>query len=157
MVSEGLDAIWESSRNNEWSFPLPLVLNIGTVVLVMIAFLPWKWIRWGLNVVVVIVMGYFAIEYSSMEIEEKWRIRSEWIKANQELLSENERSAGTTDGANRVLGPILTGSLAVAFRSVLVLMGLAICRVVLIRIWRAATSRTVSAGSSSMFNSPQSP
>ena len=144
MASEGLDAIWESSRHNDWSYTLPLVLNIGTAVLILLAFFPLKWLRWVLNVFAVLAMGYFAIEYSSMEIEEKWRIRNEWILTNQDSLTEKERSAGTVDAANRVLGPILIGGQSTFFRAGIVLMGLAIARMVLIRIWKTAPKKNVS-------------
>ena len=92
MVSEGLDAIWESSRHNDWSYAVPLVLNIGTAILIVLAFVPIKWLRWSLNVFAILAMGYIAIEYSSMEIGEKWRIRNEWIKTNQDSLTTDPNS-----------------------------------------------------------------
>ena len=131
---ESLDAIWESSRHNSWSFALPLILNIGTAILIVIAFVQPTWLRWTLNVFAVLAMGYFAIEYSSMEIEEKWRIRSEWGKANHDSLTESDRFAVTVDGANRVLGPILVGGKSAAIRAGLVLLGLAVSRFVLVRL-----------------------
>jgi len=133
MLSEGLDAIWESSRHNDWSYALPIVLNVGTVVLIAIAFVPIKWLRWTLNVFAVLAMGYFAIEYSSREIEEKWRIRSEWVQTNQDSLTENERSAVLADGANRVLGPILIGGQSTVFRAGIVLAVLAMVRFAIVR------------------------
>lgn len=144
MGSEGLNTIWESSRHNDWSYALPLVLNIGTAVLIMFAFVPLKWLRWVLNVFAVLAMGYFAIEYSSMEIEEKWRIRSEWIKTNIDSLTDKERSAGTVDGANRVLGPILIGGQSAVFRAGIVLIGSAFARIVLVRIRKTQPKKNVS-------------
>lgn len=133
MLSDGLDAIWESSCHNDWSYALPLVLNIGTVVLIALALVPIKSLRWTLNVFAVLVMGYFAIEYSSKEIEEKWRIRNEWVQTNQDSFTEKEQSAVTVDGANRVLGPILIGGQSTVFRAGIVFAVLAMIRFAIVR------------------------
>ena len=112
---ETLDSIWESSRHNEWSFAFPLILSIGTIVLVMFSLIRIAILRRCLKVVGILILSYFVIEYSSRETEEKWRIRFDWIKANSDSLTESERHAGTVDGANRVLGPIIAGFQAFLF------------------------------------------
>jgi hypothetical protein len=130
---ENLDAVWETSRHNAWSYGLPLVLNIGTAIFIVLAFVPQKWLRWTLNLIALFAIGFFAVDYSSKEIEEKWRIRNEWIQSNHDSLTNKEHYAGTIDGSNRVLGPILIGGQSVVLRTVLVLTALGIVRFVLIR------------------------
>lgn len=133
MVAQSLESIWETSRTNDWSFALPLILNIGTAVLVAIAFVPVKGLRWMLSAIAIVAMGCFATEYASMEIEEKWRIRSEWVRDHEDSLTENEMSAVSADGANRVLGPLLIGGFSVVTRAAIVLTGLALARLVVSR------------------------
>ena len=40
-------------------------------------------------------------------IVEKWDYRFEWLKANSEIATETQASRITTDGANKIFGPIL--------------------------------------------------
>jgi len=44
-----------------------------------------------------------------MQIQEKWRIRHEWAEQNSATLSDKERLALISDGANLLLGPIIYG------------------------------------------------
>ena len=56
---------------------------------------------------------------SSLEIEEKWRIRGDWVSAHSDAMTEEQSNVAIADGANRGLGPFLFG-----FRATAILVGL---------------------------------
>lgn len=122
--------MWEASRHNAWSGYVAVVLNVTTVVLIALTFIRARWLRWTLNLVAVLACMIFAIEVSSYEIEEKWRIRFEYVERNRDALTEGQRRASTADGANRVLGPILIGGYDAIVRCSVVLFLLGVTRFV---------------------------
>ena len=42
------EAMWESSRNNEWSFLFPLILVVGTILLILLSFVRIELLRQSL-------------------------------------------------------------------------------------------------------------
>lgn len=120
------EQIWESSRTNSWSWGYPTVLTISIVILIALSFVPRPTLRHVAKILVIIACGFAATKLSFREIEEKWRIRTDWAERHNDTLSDAEREALTADGANRSLGPFLIGMQAVAWLTALcgVLCGL---------------------------------
>lgn len=141
-MMDPFDAMWEAARHNAWSGYVPLTLNITTAVLVAVAFIRIGWLRWLLNLVVVLACVAFAIEYSSREIEEKWRLRYEYVEQHRDALTERQQAAGIADGANRTLGPILIGGFGAVARCSMVLVILGVARFVIATI--GSSRRTAS-------------
>jgi hypothetical protein len=108
------EQMWETSRNNAFSGQTTFVNLIAVMLLLLVAFIPHRvfLLRWVMSAVIVLAAAWITTDYSSREIEEKWRIRYEYAKEHETELTEDERHAVTVDGANRLLGPLMFGAFA---------------------------------------------
>ena len=106
--------MWETSRNNAFSGQTTFVNLIAIMLLLFVAFIPHRvyLLRWVMSAVIVLAAAWITTDYSSREIEEKWRIRYKYAKEHEAELTEDERHAVTVDGANRLLGPLMFGAFA---------------------------------------------
>ena len=103
------EQIWESSRHNDYSWMLPSVLCVGTLVLILLNWIRKPAARRVLKVLLAITFTYLAVQASSAAIFEKWRIRYEWGKQNRSSVTEQEDTALCADGANLLMGPFIYG------------------------------------------------
>jgi hypothetical protein len=104
-----LEQIWETSRQNDYSWILPVVLVGGVLILSLLNCIKSDPIRRIAKAVLLLAFSILALQASSAAITEKWRIRHAWGEENWEQLSEQEQNALTADGANLVMGPFLVG------------------------------------------------
>lgn len=103
------DQIWESSRTNDYSWGYPAVVWAGIGVLVLLSLIRHDVLRRILKVVAIGGLAMTATQWSSSEIEEKWRLRAEWADTHPAEMTEQGYEALTIDGANRALGPLIYG------------------------------------------------
>lgn len=129
---ESFDEMWVSARNNSWSNAYSIVVAIGVVVILVLQFERKVFKRWALISAVVLAFSLFAMEASGLAIREKWRIRHEWGTNHQDQLTENQRQALITDGANLVFGPFVFGA-----QALVILLGLGVGIPFLVRGIRA--------------------
>lgn len=106
------EQVWESSRQNSWSWAYPTVVAFGALFLSLLSWLRNNWVRRTMKLLVVLIGVYLATDASSWEIREKWRIRQDWTSSNWDSMTESQQSSAMTDGANLVLGPLLFGAMA---------------------------------------------
>lgn len=106
---DAFEQIWESSRTNDYSWGYPAVVWAGVGVLVLLSLIRHDVLRRILKVVAIGGLAMMATQWSSSEIEEKWRLRAEWADANPAEMTEQGYEALTVDGANRALGPLIYG------------------------------------------------
>jgi hypothetical protein len=104
-----IEQIWDTSRQNDYSWILPVVLVFGVLTLALLNFIKSDLNRRIAKVILFLGFSFLALQASSAAITEKWRIRHAWGDENWEQLSEQEQNALMTDGANLVLGPVLEG------------------------------------------------
>ena len=115
------------------------MLQLGTVGLLLFACLPHPWLRRIAYVSITFTTIWTATQYSSLETEEKWRIRYQYADTHQATLTGSELDAVTIDGANRLLGPLADGACPALKRCALVLTAILLfklaCRAVLPKSW----------------------
>lgn len=111
---ESFEEMWVSAATNSWSNAYSIVVAIGVVVIFVLQCQKKVFKRRALISAVVLAFSLFAIEASGLAIREKWRIRHDWGKVHQDQLTEKQRQALITDGANLVFGPIVFGAQAFA-------------------------------------------
>ncbi|MEM9645581.1 MAG: hypothetical protein AAF989_11370 [Planctomycetota bacterium] len=107
---DAFEQIWESSRTNDYSWGYPAVLWAGVGVLIVLSLIRHDVLRRVLKVIAMGGLVMTAMEWSSSEIEEKWRIRREWADTHPAEMTEQGYEALTVDGANRLLGPLIDGA-----------------------------------------------
>ncbi|QDV62289.1 hypothetical protein [Crateriforma conspicua] len=112
--------IWESSRTNDYSWGYPAVVWAGVGVLIALSLIRHNVLRRILKVIAIGGLVMTATQWSSSEIEEKWRIRAEWADTHPAEMTEQGYEALTVDGANRTLGPLIYG-----FQAGLIFVGVA--------------------------------
>lgn len=125
------EQMWESSRHNGWSEPIPWLLQLGTIGLIIFAFLPHRWLRRLAYLTITLATVSAATQFSSLDIEEKWRIRFQYANDHQAELTEEELSAVTVDGANRLLGPIYFDTFPAIKRCTMVLVAILLAKLLL--------------------------
>lgn len=103
------EQIWDSSRTNDYSWGYPAVVWAGVGMLVVLSLIRHAVLRRILKVVAIVGLTMMATQWSSAEIEEKWRIRGEWADTHPAEMTEQGYEALTVDGANRLLGPVIYG------------------------------------------------
>lgn len=106
---DAFEQIWESSRTNDYSWGYPAVVWAGVSVLVLLSLIRQDVLRRILKVVAIGGLAMTATQWSSSEIEEKWRLRAEWADTHPAEMTEQGYEALTIDGANRALGPLIYG------------------------------------------------
>ena len=109
IIATTLTEIWETSRQNKYTWMLPSVLAFGFVVLVLAAWIKKSDLRRVVKIFAFLGLSYLAMEASYWQIAEKWQIRHDWGEQNQALLSERDKNALIADGANLLMGPVLVG------------------------------------------------
>ena len=120
------DDVWDSSRTNCWTPFYPVVIAIGVLVLIRVSFIKPVIKRRLIKVASFVVLTATATVASSLAIGEKWRIRHEWTDTHAEILTDDQRMASISDGANLAFGPILLGCQAlVIFTGVLLALSIA--------------------------------
>lgn len=112
-------AVWESSRSNSWSWAFPTVLGVGILSVVLASFIPRPILRQVTKVFLVMLCGGLAVEASSLQIQEKWRIRGEWAANNPDEMTQKGWAALAADGANLTMGPFLMGALVILTLSII--------------------------------------
>ena len=117
---EPFEQIWESSRTNDYSWGYPAVVWAGVGVLIVLSLIRHNVLRRILKVVAIGGLVMTATQWSSSEIEEKWRIRAEWADTHPAEMTEQGYEALTVDGANRAFGPLIYG-----FQAGLIFIGVA--------------------------------
>jgi len=110
---DAFEQIWETSRSNSWSWAYPTVLCFGVAVLAALSFVRNRWLRRTAKVIVILVFGVLATDFSAREIQEKWRIRGEWADAHVDQMTDAGWNVLTVDGANLTLGPLIYGFQAI--------------------------------------------
>ncbi len=125
------DQMWEASRHNLWSSHVPWVLQLGSMGLVLFAWLPHPWLRRLAYLSITFTTVWAATQYSSLETEEKWRIRYQYAEVHEAELTEQELNAVTVDGANRLLGPLGDGAFPAFNRCVFVLIAILLVKLIL--------------------------
>lgn len=134
------EQVWETSQTNSWSWGYPATLWLGAIVICALALIHKTWIRRSLTVTAILAFTFLATELSSHEIQEKWRIRGEWAKANKDQLTDTDRSALQADGANLALAPFFYG-----FRAMLLFVAVSVAVFFLRKIGQSCkTQATVS-------------
>ncbi len=103
---ETFETIWESSRDNVWSDTYWIAIAAGVAVLIACGFIPKRLFRWVAFCIFIAIFSYSAGELRFQEINEKWRIRHDWVEQNEGNLSDAQREISITDGANLILGPL---------------------------------------------------
>lgn len=106
------EIVWETSRQNAWSFAYPTTFVVGILVLLGLCFIRNPICRRLLKVLALFTFSILAVFASSWEIEEKWRLRGAY--ADTHPMTDKQWSALTVDGANRTLGPLIFGFQATA-------------------------------------------
>ena len=106
---DAFDQIWETSRTNDYSWGYPVVVWAGVGVIVLLSLIRHNVLRRILKVVAIGGLAMTATQWSSSEIEEKWRLRAEWADTHPAEMTEQGYEALTIDGANRLLGPLIYG------------------------------------------------
>ena len=108
-MEQTLTEIWESSRSNQYSWILPVILIGGFAWFLILTKVKFIAVRRVTKIISFLILIYVAMIASSMQISEKWRIRHEWGHANESTITDRERRALTADGANLVMGPMIYG------------------------------------------------
>jgi hypothetical protein len=103
------EQVWESSRTNAFSWGYPVVLYTGVGVLIALSVIRNEVFRRFLKAIAIFGLAIIATQWSSSEIEEKWRIRREWADAHPAEMTEDGYMGLTVDGANRAMGPLIYG------------------------------------------------
>jgi len=103
------EQIWGTSRQNDYSWILPVVLVSGVLILALLNFIKSDAIRRITKAILLLTFSLLALQASSAAITEKWKIRHAWGEKNWIQLSEQEQNALMADGANLVMGPFLVG------------------------------------------------
>ncbi len=101
--------IWDSSRTNSLSWMYPTTFWCGAGVLIALGLIKNRWLRQIGKLVVIAGCSVMATEFSSQEIQEKWRLRREWAEFHPAQMTEDGYHALTVDGANMTLGPLIYG------------------------------------------------
>lgn len=114
------DRLYQAARHNEWSYGYPMVLVTGLVALGVTSLIKNATIRRVCKFILVLACSSLAFEFSRLEVEEKWRLR----RLMNELpnLTHEQQMAITSDGANRVAGPVAGGIVALMIFTVSVLI-----------------------------------
>ena len=115
------ETIWETSRHNSWSWGYPTAIWVGVVTLITFSFVPRSTLRRTLKCVTIFVFAYLAADFSAREIQEKWRIRGEWAENHKDQMTDAGWNALVADGANLVMGPLISG-----FQATAILVGVAL-------------------------------
>ncbi len=100
-----IEEIWESSCNNQYSWYLPLVLVVGFIIILSTSIIKNGVLRRFLKIFLFLLLCVMAIGASFIEIDEKWRIRHEWVQNN----SQDSVRQFNNEGANMLFGPFEFG------------------------------------------------
>ncbi|MEM0926164.1 MAG: hypothetical protein AAGJ83_09030 [Planctomycetota bacterium] len=73
----GTVEVWETLRTNDYSWGYPAVVWVGVGVVVFLSLIRRNLHRRTLKVLAIVGLAMIATQWSSAEIEEKWRIRGE--------------------------------------------------------------------------------
>ncbi|MCC9656288.1 hypothetical protein [Rhodopirellula halodulae] len=103
------EQIWESSRDNAYSWGYPVVVGSGVCMLIILSVIRNDAFRRLLKLAVIFGLAILATYWSASEIHEKWRIRGDWADTHPEQMTPEGYEALTIDGANRALGPLIYG------------------------------------------------
>lgn len=111
---DAFEQVWETSRNNSWSWGYPTAIWLGAVVLIVFSFIRKSALRRPLKVVAILAFSVVATDFSAREIQEKWHLRGEWADTHKDQMTDAGWDALTADGANLTLGPLIYGFQAMA-------------------------------------------
>jgi hypothetical protein len=111
---EAFEQVWETSRNNAWSWGYPTAIGLGVALLIALSFVHNSAVRRTSKVIAIVALAFVAAEFSSREVQEKWRLRVAWADAHEDHMKESDWNTLTVDGANRTLGPLIYGFQAMA-------------------------------------------
>lgn len=109
---ETFEQVWESSRENSFSWIYPAAMWSGVSVLIALSFVKHRWLRRIAKLAAIGCFSFFATIASGQEIQEKWRIRREWADLNPDKMTESGLDALYADGANLAFGPLIFGFFA---------------------------------------------
>ncbi len=89
------------------------------------SFIRGPWIRIPSKLALALGLAYLALVAEFRNVSEKWRIRHAWTSKNWDSLTESQKQASITDGANLTIEPFVyaIGTLF-AFVVVAILMNL---------------------------------
>ena len=129
---ETFDEVWQTSLANSWSYAYPVVLWSGVTSLTLVSLIRHQWLRRAVTLILVLGLTVAATWSSSREIQEKWRIRSDWAYSHEDQMTAAHWDALTADGKDLLLGPLVNGFLAcvlfIAVCTVLTLVRFALVR-----------------------------
>jgi hypothetical protein len=99
--------MWIAAADNRWSNAYAIVVAVGAITVFALSFEKRPIRRRVMTCLAVLLFTWFAMATCSLAINEKWRLRREWGERHASSVTEEQRTALITDGANIVVGPLL--------------------------------------------------
>ena len=122
------EAMWQSTKHNQFSYLYPEVVAGGVVILICLFWIRRPLIRRILKVTCILLTAALAVAASNLEIEEKWRLRTQM--SEKMSLSDEQTKALAADGANRAIGPYAGGAAALA-----IIAGIQLSATLISKLW----------------------
>jgi hypothetical protein len=99
--------MWIAAADNRWSNAYAIVVTLGAIIVFALSFEKRRIRRRVMICLATSAFTWFALEACSLAINEKWRLRHEWGERHASSVTEEQRTALISDGANIVFGPLL--------------------------------------------------